>query len=92
MRRLMDTPDAFGQIVHIGDDTAETNIGDLAKLVVRVAGVSPALAPEPAPAGSVARRSPDLGRLRELTGYEPAVSLEDGVRRTLEWYKEYWPR
>jgi len=91
MRRLMDTPAAFGQIVHIGDDTAETNIGDLAKLVVRVAGVSPELAAEPAPAGSVARRCPDLGRLRELTGYEPAVSLEDGVRRTLDWYKENWP-
>jgi UDP-glucuronate decarboxylase len=89
MLRLMGTPAAAGEIVHIGDDSAETNIGDLAKLVLRVAGVSPTLAPMPAPAGSVARRCPDLRRLRELTGYEPAVSLEDGVQRTFDWYREW---
>jgi UDP-glucuronate decarboxylase len=90
MLRLMDTPAATGQIVHIGDDTAETNIGDLAKLVLRLAAASPTLVPMPAPAGSVARRCPDLGTLRALTGYEPAVPLEEGVRRTLDWYRRYW--
>ena len=89
MLRLMDTPAAAGEIVHIGDDSAETNIGDLAKLVLRVAGASPELAAMPAPAGSVARRSPDLGKLRALTGYEPAVSLEDGVQRTFDWYRSW---
>ena len=87
MLRLMDTPAAAGEIVHIGDDSEETNIGDLAKLVLRVAGTSPELAPMPAPAGSVARRCPDLSKLRALTGFEPAVSLEDGVQRTFEWYR-----
>lgn len=86
--RLMDAPDAAGQIVHIGNDREETNIGDLAKLVLRVADASPAVAPEPAPPGSVTRRCPDLGRLRALTGYEPAVTLEEGVRSTFAWYAE----
>ena len=89
MLRLMDTPAAAGEIVHIGDDSAETNIGDLAKLVLRVAGTSPELAAMPAPAGSVARRCPVLARLRSLTGYEPAVSLEDGVQRTFDWYRSW---
>jgi UDP-glucuronate decarboxylase len=92
MLRLMATPEAAGQIVHIGDDTAETNIGDLAKLVLRVAGASPQIQPAPAPPGSVARRCPDLTRLRSLTGYEPAVALEDGVQRTFEWYRDRWAR
>ncbi|MBW4705345.1 MULTISPECIES: NAD(P)-dependent oxidoreductase [unclassified Micromonospora] len=89
MLRLMGAPAAAGQIVHIGNDREETNIGDLAKLVLRVAGVSPAIAPESAPPGSVARRCPDLSRLRELTGYEPGVSLEEGVRSTFAWYREH---
>jgi UDP-glucuronate decarboxylase len=88
MIRLMATPEALGQIVHIGDDTAETNIGDLAKLVLRTTGASATLAPSAAPPGSVRRRCPDLTRLRALTGYEPSVPLEDGVRRTVEWYRE----
>ncbi|SCL27066.1 dTDP-glucose 4,6-dehydratase [Micromonospora pallida] len=92
MLRLMAAPAAAGQIVHIGNDREETNIGDLAKLVLRVAGVSPAIAAEPAPPGSVTRRCPDLSRLRELTGYEPTVSLEEGVRSTFAWYREHgWP-
>ncbi|MEV4703234.1 NAD-dependent epimerase/dehydratase family protein [Actinoplanes sp. NPDC049316] len=89
MIRLMAAPGAAGQIVHIGNDREETNIGDLAKLVLRVAGVSPALAGAAAPPGSVRRRCPDLSKLRELTGYEPAVPLEEGVRTTFAWYAEH---
>ena len=92
MLRLMAEPRAAGQIVHIGNDRDETNIGDLAKLVLRLADVSPAVEPLAAPAGSVPRRCPDLSRLRELTGYEPAVTLEEGARSTFAWYRENgWP-
>ncbi|MEV0397388.1 NAD-dependent epimerase/dehydratase family protein [Polymorphospora rubra] len=93
MVRLMAVPPTGEtEIVHIGNDAEETNIGDLAKLVLRTAGVDPRLDPAPAPAGAVARRCPDLSRLRALTGYEPAVTLEEGVRRTFDWYREFWPR
>ena len=87
MVRLMACDAAVGETVHIGNDTEETNIGDLARLVLRVAGHQPALEPVPAPTGSVARRCPDLTRLRALTGFEPTVSLEEGVRRTFAWYR-----
>jgi UDP-glucuronate decarboxylase len=89
--RLVDSAEAAGQIVHIGDDTEQTNIAELAKLVLRVAGVSPALEAAPAPPGSVGRRCSDLARLRRLTGYEPLVPLEEGVRRTFAWYRDWWP-
>jgi UDP-glucose 4-epimerase/UDP-glucuronate decarboxylase len=92
MLQLMAAPAAAGQIVHIGDDTAETNIADLAKLVLRVAGVSPRIEAAPAPPGSVARRRPDLTRLRALTGFEPVTTLEEGVQRTFAWYREHWSR
>jgi UDP-glucuronate decarboxylase len=87
MLRLMSCPETSGEIVHIGNDSEQTNIADLAKLVLRMAGASPVLQPMPAPAGSVHRRCPDLGRLRRLTGFEPTVSLEEGVRRTFAWYR-----
>jgi nucleoside-diphosphate-sugar epimerase len=89
MTRLMTTGPAAGEIVHIGNDT-ETNIGDLAKLILRVAGFHAELKGRPAPPGSVTRRCPDLTKLRALTGYEPTVSLEDGVRRTFDWYRAHW--
>ncbi|GGP78448.1 NAD-dependent epimerase/dehydratase family protein [Saccharothrix coeruleofusca] len=88
--RLVEAEDAAGRIVHIGNDSAETNIGELAELVLKIAGHSPELERVPAPPGSVHRRCPDLTRLRALTGFEPEVSLEDGVRRTFEWYRDNW--
>lgn len=90
MVALMDST-ATG-IVHIGNDAEETNIGDLAKLVLRTADIDAEMVAAPAPPGAVARRCPDLTRLRSLTGYVPAVSLEEGVRRTFDWYAEFWPR
>jgi UDP-glucose 4-epimerase/UDP-glucuronate decarboxylase len=87
--RLVATDAAQGGIVHIGNDT-ETNIGDLAKLVLRTVGVDPVLRPEPAPPGSVSRRCPDISKLRGLTGFEPTVPLEDGVPGTVAWYRANW--
>jgi nucleoside-diphosphate-sugar epimerase len=89
MCRLMTTEAASGEIVHIGNETV-TSVGDLAKLILRVVDVQPELRNEPAPAGSVARRCPDLAKLRALTGYEPTVPLEEGVRRTFDWYRAHW--
>ncbi|MFI2664679.1 NAD-dependent epimerase/dehydratase family protein [Micromonospora carbonacea] len=87
--RLMRCPAAAGEIVHVGNDAEQTNIGDLAKLVLRVADAAPVLQPMPAPPGSVHRRCPDLATLRRLTGFEPVVPLEDGVRRTFDWYRAW---
>jgi UDP-glucose 4-epimerase/UDP-glucuronate decarboxylase len=88
--RLMASPGAVGEVVHIGNDTDETNIADLAKLVLRLTGVQTTVQSMPAPPGSVARRRPDLGKLRGLTGFEPMVGLEEGVRQTVDWYRTRW--
>lgn len=88
--RLTATERAWGQIVNVGNDAEETLIEDLARLVLRVAGVTARLMPLPAPPGSVPRRCPDLGKLRALTGYVPKVSLEAGVRETVAWYRDRW--
>jgi nucleoside-diphosphate-sugar epimerase len=92
MARLMASEEALGRIVHIGNDLEETNIGDLAQLVLRVADFRPELDVVPAPAGSVARRCPDLTLLRTLTGFKPEIDLEEGVRRTFAWYRANWPQ
>lgn len=87
--RLMRTPAAGGQVVHIGDYTQETRIADLARLVCGVVGVAPRFQVAPSPPGSVARRCPDLALLRKLTDVGASVSLEEGLRRTWAWYRDY---
>lgn len=87
--RLMAGERAWGQIVNIGSDAEETPIGDLVTLVLRSAHFAPTVESLPAPSGSVARRCPDLTRLRALTGFVPKVGLESGVRETLAWYRAW---
>ena len=89
MLRIMGLEAAWGQIINIGNDTEETRIEDLARLVLREAGFEPQIDRRPAPAGSVARRCPDIGRLRALTGFVPKVSLEAGVHETFTWYRDW---
>ena len=90
--RLTASEAAWGQIVHIGNDSEETLIGDLASLVLREADFAPVIERLPAPAGSVARRCPDIGLLRRLTGFVPKVSIEAGVRDTFAWYRQWHER
>ena len=89
MVRLMATEAAWGRVVNIGNDAEEIRIGDLARLVLDIAGFAPTIEPVPAPAGSVERRCPDLTRLRALTGFQPKVGLAAGVRDTFEWYRRW---
>ena len=90
--RLAAAQAAWGQIVNIGNDTEETLIEDLARRVLREARFEPMLDRVPPPTGSVARRCPDIGRLRALTGFVPKVSIDAGVRDTFAWYREWRER
>jgi UDP-glucose 4-epimerase/UDP-glucuronate decarboxylase len=79
-------------VVNIGNDAEETPIADLVALVLRTARFAPTVEARPAPAGSVARRCPDLTRLRALTAFAPKIGLEAGVAETFDWYRRWWER
>ncbi len=89
-RLLMEVPSAATTIVHIGNDREEVLMGDIASRLLALAGQRTEFVSRPGPRGSVARRVPELTRLRELTGFEPSVSLDEGLARTFEWYREYF--
>ncbi len=66
----------------------------VAEVLERIAAVSGAgLDPEyhgtGNPAGEIDRQYVDSAKLRELTGWHPAVELGDGLARTLEWYRNH---
>src|SRR5919202_4856428 len=62
----------------------------LAQLIARELGVVPRLRIEPAKRlGEVTHYVADLTRARELLGYEPSVDLDQGVRRAVNWWRDY---
>lgn len=52
-------------------------------------GIEPEFLGSGAPDGEIDRQYVDSSKLRELTGWRPDVSLEDGLRLTLGWYREH---
>ena len=87
------TSDAEGSVINLGA-TRETAIGELAQMISdRVGSQSEVvLTPYASYYGAgfedTRRRVPDITRARELLGWEPDVSLEEGLDRTIEWWQK----
>jgi CDP-glucose 4,6-dehydratase len=80
---------AAGQAFNAGGGKPH-RVLDVVRLICQLAGgrVEPDIRGVGTPAGEIDRQWVDYSKLRELTGWEPAVRLEDGLRRTLDWYRE----
>lgn len=62
---------------------------DVVRLICRLAGtdVEPDVRGAGTPAGEIDRQWVDATKLRSLTGWEPLVGLEEGLQRTIDWYR-----
>jgi nucleoside-diphosphate-sugar epimerase len=90
--RAIDVPAAAGEMINVGSDR-EITILDLARLVWRlVRDDEPRVALVPfASFGryeDVERRVPDNRKAKRLLGHVPAVTLEEGLPRTISWQRE----
>jgi nucleoside-diphosphate-sugar epimerase len=74
------------KIVNVGSDE-EVSVFDLAGSILEVLGVSASIKLHPSPEGSVPRRIPDLSLIKSL-GWRPEVSLEVGLKITVDWMKD----
>ena len=73
---------------NVGVQEPEVTIGELARLLVSTVGRDVVIVPGDVTAGSPSRRAPHMGHTISVTGHHPAVSLEAGVRRVYDWYRE----
>jgi CDP-glucose 4,6-dehydratase len=66
-------------------------IGDVVELICRLTGnvVAPDIRGTGVPDGEIDRQWVDASKLRELTGWEPVVGLEEGLRRTIDFYRAH---
>ena len=66
-------------------------VGEVVETITRLAntGVEPDIRGSGNPEGEIDRQYVDPTRLRETCGWEPAVDLEQGLQRTIDWYAEH---
>jgi dTDP-glucose 4,6-dehydratase len=66
----------------------EMSMLQLANWVREAVGAKVQIVFRPLPQDDPRVRRPDIGRARELLGWEPLVPFEEGMRRTIAWFKE----
>src|SRR5262245_7419663 len=84
IRRLMGAQ--FNNPVNIGNPN-EMTILEFAKLILRLTGSRSEIEYRPLPVDDPKTRRPDITRAKEVLGWEPRVPVEEGLKKTIEWYR-----
>jgi UDP-glucuronate decarboxylase len=82
---MMDQTGFIGP-VNLGN-THEFTIMELANQVIELTGSTSTIVREPLPQDDPLQRKPDISLAREKLGWEPKISLREGLARTIEYFK-----
>jgi dTDP-glucose 4,6-dehydratase len=87
IRRLLDS--GVHEPVNLGNPE-EVTVGELAERIRRIAGTDAPIELTDRPPDDPSRRRPDITRARTLLGWEPRVSVDEGLARTVAWARSVW--
>lgn len=80
------TDHVYCEPVNLGNPI-EMRIHDFALLINRLVGNTAGIVHKPLPVDDPKVRQPDITRARQMLGWEPQVGLEEGLRKTIEWFR-----
>ncbi len=83
----LERPEAIGQAFNIGNPRSVVTIHHLAHQVARLSSSRSNIVHVEFNHPDVELRIPDISKARSLLGFEPKVDLEEGLLRTIEWYR-----
>jgi UDP-glucose 4-epimerase len=84
----LELPNAVGQSFNVGNARSAVTIYDLAQRIKRLTGCPGELVFQPLHYTDVELRIPNVDKARELLGFEAKVELDEGLERTIAWYRE----
>ncbi len=79
---------AIGESFNIGNARSTVTIYDLAQRIKRLTGCPGEIVFQPLHYTDVELRIPNVYKAREVLGFEPRVELDEGLARTIAWYRE----
>lgn len=74
--------------INLGNPT-EITIKQFAERIIALSGTSCTMVNRPLPVDDPQRRRPDISRAREILAWEPVVTLDEGLQKTLDWAKQH---
>ncbi len=86
MIRMMDTGPVVTGPINIGNPV-EFTIRELAEQIIRLTGSTSHITYRPLPNDDPRQRQPDISLARKTINWEPVVSLEEGLKKTIDYFK-----
>src|SRR3954452_20567812 len=84
----LEHPNAVGQSFNVGNPRSTVTIFDLAGRIKRLTGCPGEIVFQPLHYADVEIRIPNVEKARELIGFDAKVELDEGLERTVAWYRE----
>ena len=87
----LERPEAVGESFNVGNARSAVTILDLAERIKRLSGCPGQIVFRPLHYSDVEIRIPNVTKAREQLGFEAKVDLDEGLARTIAWYRERHP-
>jgi UDP-glucose 4-epimerase len=88
---VLERPEAVGEVFNVGNQRSVVTIFDLASRIRRLIGADVEIKFRPLHYTDVEMRIPNVDKARALLGWEPKVDLDEGLARTIAWYRDRQP-
>jgi UDP-glucuronate decarboxylase len=85
---IMETEEASGQVFNLGNPIERTVLEYAQAIAQAVGSGARFVYTEPAVGDDPQRRRPDISRVRRVVGWEPKISLEQGIEATVAYFRE----
>jgi nucleoside-diphosphate-sugar epimerase len=80
-------PNTTGEVFNLGS-TEEHTVLEYAQMIIKLCGSSSSIEFEASRVDDPERRRPNTGKAQQVLGWQRKVSMEDGLRRTIEWFSK----
>jgi UDP-glucuronate decarboxylase len=87
MELVLESPKAQGEVFNIGNPQATSTTLQTAETVIRLANSSSKIEFKKLEYPEVNIRVPSIEKAAKVLGFKPKVGFEEGIKRTIEWYK-----
>jgi nucleoside-diphosphate-sugar epimerase len=84
----LENDEAIGNAFNIGDPTSTVTVYNLAKRIIDLSNSKSKVKFRESNSVDIEVRVPNIEKARKILGYEPKIDLDEGLLRTIAWYKE----
>lgn len=88
----LEKKEAIGVVLNIGNPRGTITVQSLAQMIIHLCESKSRIKFVPKPYADIELRVPSIDKARKLLGYEPKIDLEEGLRRTIDYYRQKMQR